>query len=213
MTKELTHVSTDKGVMVWVDIEATGLDERIDRPLELGIRVTNARLETLAEASWLVHDTGWKTLLRSAPQIVREMHTNNGLLDDLAKAEDLGNTLSSPDVAIKASRWLKNDLGLEREKYPMVGSNVGNYDRKFIAKRMPILNSWFHYRNIDISSVKELCKIYNPDLYSVIKNEYEGAVKKHRVLDDLTHSISELDAYLSNFMIIENAILQVSEVD
>ena len=191
-----------KPEMLWIDLESTGLDARSEIPLELGLAVTDKLGNIIAEKSWLIHDdTAAFTLKVGAAQqhsIVGPMHEKSGLWDDLANREVHGYA-SIIETDRRAVAWLED---LEVPRLPLAGNSIGSLDRPFILEHFPALNLSMHYRNIDISSVKELCKLHNPRVYSLLGNAtgYKGKQEKHRVLDDIHDSINEYLYYLDNFL-------------
>jgi oligoribonuclease len=196
-------VKTDK--LVLVDVEATGLDEDEDAMLELGIQIRNKDLGLIAEKSWLIHPDGWKFKLQNAKPIVIDMHLKSGLTGELFDTDD-GFAIDYQQAEVEALRWLFEQLpGIEPGEYPMVGSNVANYDRKFLHRRMPGLESWFHYRNMDVSSIRvameffdaELAKAYNDDP----RFQKDNAV--HRVLADCNATVESLKFFRDNLFGVE----------
>lgn len=185
-------------LMVWVDVETTGLNARQELPLELGIVVTNTDGIIIAQKSSLVFDHRWQTRLELAEPIVREMHEKSGLLADLKQG--------SHDVSVfKTHRvekidnefydWLTVTLGMTAKIHPMCGSTI-NFDRSFLEQHFPLLYEFFHHRNIDVSSVKNLCEKLNPEVFAK-KVTMKG---NHRVLNDIAASVSEYLFYKNNFL-------------
>lgn len=205
MSNPLDEAEVSSGLMVWVDLETTGLDEKTDYVLELGIKVTDTDLNVLRQKDWLIAPPeDWMEKLERTPAVL-EMHMGSGLITDIE--HDLGirgpffwkdprNEYSNL-ISFFAYQWLTEGLRLEAGKYPMCGSNVANFDRKFVAEHLPMLNGFFHYRNIDVSTVKELCRIYRPDVFEKLPKPDK---KDHRVLADLDWSLTELRYYLDNFL-------------
>lgn len=175
-------------LVVWVDIETTGLDEKKGLPLELGILITNTDLEKVAQFSRIIQ---WGLLDWSSKidSFVTSMHEASGL-----KAEyDDGLGHQNPVVEEEAIAFLEAHDAL---KYPMAGSNVANFDRRWIAEFMPALNDAFHYRNQDISSIKETCRRWNPEVYAKLPPKSE----KHRVIPDCLDTVEEFRFYRDNFL-------------
>jgi oligoribonuclease len=208
--KDLTKVSKDSipdGFVV-VDVETTGLDELNDVVLELGVVVTDRYLNILHENSWLIQEANWLGKLIDAVPVVREMHEKSGLKSELLALPEFRPRQDSQiadwganTAAYLAWLWLTEDIGLEPNTYPMVGSSV-LLDRSFAKRRLPIFDAFFTYRCVDVSSIKELCKVLNPSLYAVMKADpkFDSANKTHRVLDDCRATIAELEFYLTNWL-------------
>lgn len=186
----------------WVDIESFGLEEQTDLIIELGIKITDLDLNEIARAEWLIwspqHDLRLKQLQIAASnadtnaQYVLNMHTRNGLIDE---ARENGQFMH--EVEVDALNWLKggqNDPDFSG--LPVCGSSVG-FDKTFLRKWMPNLLDAFHYRVIDNSTLKELCRRYNPGVYSKIPSKTE----QHRVRPDLDETISEFKFYRDEFLV------------
>ena len=184
-------------LMPWVDIETFGLDPRTDPIIEIGIRVTDSQLRTLGEKSWLIwttfHDKALERLHRDASYgvkeatIVLDMHTHNNLF---TLAKERGDLRSRVDIEIQD--WLVSN---EFTDMAMCGSSV-QFDRAFLANQFQFVESKFHYRNIDVSTVKELCRRYRPDLYE----KRPDLPQPHRALPDLTNTILEFQFYRDEFL-------------
>lgn len=180
-------------LLPWVDTETFGLDPQMDPIVELGIKVTNLDLEVMFENSWLVWSPAYEMIFKDLQhnedfQYVKNMHTKNGLWD---AAQESGRPIFM--VQKEATSWLEqvNCTGL-----PMCGSSV-NFDRNHLLAQMPILASKFHYRIIDNSTLKELCRRYNPDLYEKLPPKKEV----HRVNPDLLETIEEFRFYRNEFLL------------
>lgn len=207
---EPVHTVTPPEVLVWVDTETTGLfPYEGDVMLELGVVITDYDLNILKENSWYVRDEGWLEKLKEN-EFVYNMHLNSGLVDELLALPEYQHrgdqTMSwgRQSASYLAWKWLTKELHLPGGKYPLCGSSV-HFDREFIEKHMPVFHGFFHYRNIDISTLKELCKIFNPGLYSRIYNEtgFDKANSKHRVLPDIRDTLAEAKFYFDNFLFQE----------
>lgn len=170
--------------LVWLDIETTGLDPNEDNILEIGIIITNELLNELAHASFVCRPT-MKSLHRLSP-VVFEMHTKNGLLK-----ESLESSLQLEDIDALACSFIEENDALGS---PCCGSTV-HFDRSFLRSYNLKLKDCFHYRNIDVSVLKNIARIYDPETYTSapIPTEEE---KAHRVLGDLRVSIREFEHYL-----------------
>lgn len=168
--------------LVWIDCEMTGLDLVNDALIEVACLVTDGELNVLGEGvDVLIRPTDEQ--LAAMGDFVREMHTASGLLEELAQ----GTTMDEAEQRVL--EYVKNHVPTER-RAPLAGNTIGT-DRAFLARDMPTLESWVHYRNVDVSSVKELAKRWFPRTFfnSPAKNG------QHRALADIQESIEELRYY------------------
>ena len=197
---------TTTPTMLWIDLETTGLDARTEIPLELGLATSDDYGNIIESAKWLIHDDTadfkMKVANAAAHPIVGPMHEKSGLWNDLANRSVLPyHSIIETDQL--AAHWVK-ERGAE--KLPLAGSSIGSLDRPFVLEHFPDLNETIHYRNIDISTLKELCRRLNPVLYTRLTEEWEGNawVRKeaHRVLDDIVDSINEYRGYVDNFLMV-----------
>lgn len=193
----------ENNILVFVDIETTGLERSKDKILEVGLSVTDLQMNVLGTWSSLVVPEGWRARL-AGNQYVWNMHTNSGLIKELdamqADAHHPGN-IEPPVVAWAAYKWLTEDMGLAAGILPSCGNSV-HFDREMLRETMPVLDSFFNYRNIDISTVKELCRRYNRELYNSIKEQFNKDLTVHRVKEDIESSIRELKIYVDNFLFV-----------
>ncbi|WP_329037535.1 oligoribonuclease [Streptomyces sp. NBC_00178] len=168
--------------MVWIDCEMTGLSLTDDALIEVAALVTDSELNVLGDGVDIVIRPP-DAALETMPEVVRQMHTASGLLDELAG----GTTLAEAEERVLAyiSEHVK-----EPGKAPLCGNSVGT-DRGFLARDMPSLEGYLHYRIVDVSSVKELARRWYPRAYfnSPDKNG------NHRALADIRDSITELRYY------------------
>jgi len=167
----------------------TGLDPARNSIVEIATVVTDDDLGLLAEGPDLVVRTTQEQL-DSMEQVVRDMHTRSGLLDAIAKSD-----LSLEEAGSKTLEFIKAHVP-ERGTVPLCGSSIGT-DRRFLAAQLPEIEDWLHYRSIDVSAVKELCRRWYP-------KEFKTAPPKHtthRALDDIRESISELAYYRSTIFV------------
>lgn len=190
---------------VVTDLETTGLSATKDVPLELGVNVIDKEGYSFGSASWLVwepHDEDFMASVARghANEFVEPMHTKSGLWADL---EAHGN-LSRSDVDNAVFDFL-TDCGVRFGTVPMMGNSIGSLDRPFSIEHFPMFHGALSYRNIDISSIKEICKAVNPQLFEnlrpIIGNKSNAT---HRVLDDIDACILEYRAYLDNFFFVED---------
>lgn len=189
---------------VFVDIETTGLDHREDYILEVGLKVTDSHLNVLGEWSSLIYNQDWRARL-AGNDFVYKMHQKSGLIAALDEALDDPSAHSqlSPAVVAYAGayRWLTETMDLAEGAIPMTGSSI-QFDRDFLREQMPVLNAFFHYRNIDISTLKELCHRMSPELASKIAAKFRKEDAVHRALPDLDASIAELRTYMDEFLFV-----------
>ena len=168
--------------LVWIDCEMTGLDIERDALIEIAAVVTDSELNLL--------DSGIDLVVKPSPEaldqmsdVVRDMHTKSGLLVDLAG----GMTLAEATDGVLA--YVKHHVK-EARKAPLCGNSIAT-DRWFIARDMPVLDNWLHYRMIDVSSVKELARRWYPRAYFASPEKHGG----HRALADIIESVRELRYY------------------
>jgi len=177
-------MSADLPNLIWVDCEMTGLDIENDALVEIAVLVTDAQLNVLGEGVDLVINCDLAKL-ENMQQVVIDMHTNSGLINEIPN----GTTLEKADEAIIA--YLKKYAPSEG-KSPLAGNSV-YVDRAFIARDLPLLNKYLHYRTVDVSTIKELARRWHPKTY------FSAPAKdgNHRALGDIRDSIAELDYYRS----------------
>lgn len=169
--------------LVWVDCEMTGLDPAVDVLVEIAVIVTDSELQPLDDGLDLLIATEPAKLAGMA-DVVREMHTQSGLLDALASA-----TTTVAEAEQQVLGYVRKHVP-ERRKAPLCGNSIAT-DRTFIARYMPELDDHLHYRMIDVSSVKELARRWYPRVYFNAPAKAGG----HRALADILESINELRYY------------------
>ncbi len=167
--------------LVWIDCEMTGLDLRADALIEVAALVTDFDLNVLGDGVDVVVKPPAEALEQMVP-FVRDMHTSSGLLEEL----DGGVTLAEAEQQVLA--YVREQCGEHRP--PLAGNSVAT-DRAFISRDMPDLESFLHYRIVDVSSIKELSRRWFPRAY------YNAPAKggNHRALADIQESIEELRYY------------------
>lgn len=168
--------------MVWIDCEMTGLDLEKDALIEVAALVTDGELNVLGEGvDVLIRPPA--AALEAMGDFVRQMHTDSGLLEELAS----GTTLEDAEAQVLAyiREWVP-----EERKVPLAGNTVGT-DRAFLARDMPALEGHLHYRNIDVSTIKELAHRW----YSRAYFNSPSKSGNHRALADIQESIEELRYY------------------
>jgi oligoribonuclease len=168
--------------LVWIDCEMTGLDLERDALIEIACLVTDGKLEVLGEGLDLVIKPPPEAL-DQMEDIVREMHTASGLLTELAS----GITLAEAQDQVLA--YVRKYIS-EPRRVPLAGNSIAT-DRVFIARDMPELDAFLHYRMVDVSSIKELARRWYPRTYFASPPKRGG----HRALADITESIQELRYY------------------
>jgi oligoribonuclease len=176
----------DQNNLIWLDLEMTGLDPDSDRILEIAIVVTDSQLNTVAEAPVLVvHQPD--SALDAMDEWNKGTHARSGLI-----AKVKASTLSEADVEQSMLAFLAEHVPARTS--PMCGNSICQ-DRRFMARSMRRLEAYFHYRNLDVSTVKELVKRWKPDLAKGLSKH-----GKHEALADVHESIEELRYYRDNFM-------------
>jgi oligoribonuclease len=173
-------VNSDR--LVWIDCEMTGLDLTRDALIEVAVLVTDAELNVLGDGVDLVIRPP-DGAIEQMPDVVREMHIASGLLDALPG----GVTLEEANAAVLA--YIREHVP-EPGKAPLAGNTV-HMDRLFLARDLPEIEGWLHYRNVDVSSIKELARRWYPRVYFA-SPEKTG---NHRALGDIRDSIDELRYY------------------
>jgi oligoribonuclease len=168
--------------MVWIDCEMTGLSLTEDALIEVAALVTDSELNVLGDGVDIVIRPPAEAL-ETMPEVVRQMHTASGLLDELAG----GTTLAIAEEQVLA--YVRAQVK-ESGKAPLCGNTVGT-DRGFLLRDMPTLEGYLHYRIVDVSSVKELARRWYPRAY-FNSPEKSG---NHRALADIRESIAELRYY------------------
>jgi len=179
-------MAQDQTSLVWLDMEMTGLDPDKDRIIEVAIVVTDPRLVTLAEAPVLVvHQAD--AVLESMDDWNKSTHSRSGLIEKVKVS-----TLNEAGAEAQVLAFLAQHVPAKTS--PMCGNSICQ-DRRFLARHMPRLEAYFHYRNLDVSTLKELAKRWRPEIA-------RGVVKqgKHEALADIYDSIEELKHYRENFL-------------
>jgi oligoribonuclease len=168
--------------LVWIDCEMTGLDLATDALVEIACLVTDGELVVLDEGIDLVIKPPAEAIAQM-PEIVREMHSASGLLSELAGGVTVG---EAEDQVLAYIRTFVS----EPRKAPLCGNSIAT-DRAFIARDMPALDAFLHYRMVDVSSIKELARRWYPRVYFASPAKRGG----HRALADIRESIQELRYY------------------
>ena len=172
--------------LVWLDCEMTGLDPEIERIIEIAVIVTGPNLEPRIEGPVLViHQSDEQ--LDKMDAWNKGTHGRSGLTTKVKAS-----TLTEREAEAQLIEFLSQFVS--KGTAPMCGNSIGQ-DRRFLAKYMPKLEAFFHYRNIDVSTFKELAKRWRPEVYNSFKKQ-----QKHTALADVNESIDELLHYREHFL-------------
>ncbi len=172
--------------LLWLDMEMTGLSPDTDRIIELAIVVTDADLNTVAEGPVLVvHQPD--AVMDAMDNWNKGTHGKSGLIDRVKASQ-----LSEADAEAQMLEFVKQHVPPRTS--PMCGNSICQ-DRRFLARYMPQLEAFFHYRNLDVSTLKELAKRWRPGLSEAFKKS-----NKHEALADIYESIDELKYYREHFI-------------
>jgi oligoribonuclease len=180
--------STDDDRLVWVDLEMTGLDVDTDVIVEIACIVTDSKLDALDDGIQLVVRASADDLARMS-DFVREMHRKSGLLPEIERSP-----IDVVEAQQAALAYVKGHVPTPSTA-PLCGNSIGT-DRRFLAKYMRDFDDYLHYRSIDVSSLKELCRRWYPAVY----RKRPGKAESHRALDDIRESIDELRFYRDNML-------------
>ncbi|QFZ17116.1 oligoribonuclease [Saccharothrix syringae] len=169
--------------LVWIDCEMTGLDLGKDALIEIAALVTDAELNVLGEGVDVVIHAD-DTVLDSMPDVVMQMHAKSGLTEEVRRSAV---TLADAEALVLdyVKQWVPDP-----RTAPLAGNSIAT-DRGFIARDMPVLDAHLHYRMVDVSSIKELCRRWYPRIYYA----QPGKGLAHRALADIRESIRELAYY------------------
>ncbi len=179
-------MAQDANHLVWLDMEMTGLEPDRDRIIELAMVVTDSQLTTVAESPvWAVRQED--DCLAAMDECNRKTHARSGLIERV-RASMLD------ESAVEAAALAFMQSYVPQAASPMCGNSIGQ-DRRFMVRYMPQLEAWFHYRNLDVSTLKELCRRWKPEIA-------RGFVKRaeHTALADIRESIAELQYYREHFI-------------
>jgi oligoribonuclease len=172
-------------MLAWMDLEMTGLDPERHVIVEIATLLTDDDLNIVAEGPNLIIATAAEALTHM-DDVVVQMHTRSGLLEAIAAS-----TVTHEEAMKATIDFLKAHIAPENN-VPLCGNSIGT-DRRFLAKWMPEIDDYLHYRTVDVSTVKELCRRWYPDDFKQAPRKAGG----HRALDDIKESIAELRFYRS----------------
>ena len=178
-------MSQDVNNLIWIDLEMTGLDTRNDRIIEIATIVTDSNLKILAEGPMLaIHQPD--DVMAAMDEWNTRQHGGSGLSERVSQS-----TVNEAEAQRQTIEFLQQYV--PEGASPMCGNSICQ-DRRFLARCMPELEAFFHYRNLDVSSIKELAKRWKPDVCKgLVKNS------SHLALDDTRDSINELIHFREHF--------------
>lgn len=172
--------------LIWLDCEMTGLDPEVDRLIEIAVIVTGPTLEPRIEGPVLViHQSDEQ--LDKMDNWNKGTHGKSGLIDKV-KASTVTEAQAEQEILAFLAKYAP------KNSTPMCGNSISQ-DRRFLVRYMPKLEAFFHYRNVDVSSLKELAKRWHPEVYSSFRKQ-----QKHTALADVHESIDEMAHYRERFL-------------
>jgi len=172
--------------LVWVDMEMTGLDPDKDRVIEVAVLVTDSELNVLAEGPvFAIHQPD--EVLNAMDAWNKGTHGRSGLIDRVKAS-----TVTESDAELALVDFLRHFV--PKGKSPMCGNTICQ-DRRFMARHMPKLEAFFHYRNLDVSTLKELCRRWKPEIVGGFKKR-----QMHTAMADIIESVEELRYYRAHFI-------------
>jgi len=170
-------------MLAWMDLEMTGLDADRHVIVEIATLLTDDDLELVAEGpDLIVHADA--AALAAMDDFVRTMHTKSGLLPEIETS-----TVSLAEAGEATLSFLREHID-EPRTVPLCGNSIGT-DRRFLAKQLPEVEEFLHYRSVDVSTLKELARRWRPEVYRAAPEKAGG----HRALDDIRESLEELRHY------------------
>jgi len=174
--------------LIWLDLEMTGLSPAQDRIIEIATLVTDANLNILEEGPVLAvkQDTA---RLDAMDEWNKTTHGKSGLIERV-KVSEVDEAAAEKETLAFLARYC------DKNSSPMCGNSICQ-DRRFLANYMPDLEAFFHYRNLDVSALKELAKRWHPTMYEGFKKD-----SSHLAMDDIKDSIAELEYYREHFLVL-----------
>ena len=180
------NMPQDANRLIWIDLEMTGLKPDADRIIEMALVITDNDLATVAEAPvWVVRQS--EAMLEGMDAWNKGTHGRSGLIDKVRAS-----VLDDATVEAQALAFLQEHVPPKAS--PMCGNSICQ-DRRFLARWMPALEDYFHYRNLDVSTLKELARRWRPELMKGVPKE-----GKHEALADVRQSIDEMKYYREHFI-------------
>lgn len=175
----------DENNLVWIDLEMTGLDPEKEKIIEMATIVTDSELNLVAEGPVIaIHQPD--SLLNAMDEWCTRTHGESGLTQRVKDSK-----VTEREAELATIEFLKQYVA--PGKSPLCGNSIGQ-DRRFLVKYMPELENFFHYRNLDVSTIKELARRWRPDVLAGVKKK-----GSHLALDDIRDSIDELRHYRATF--------------
>ncbi len=179
-------MAQDQNNLIWLDMEMSGLDPERDRILEIAVVITDSQLVAVAESPvQIVHQAD--AVLDEMDNWNKSTHGRSGLIDKVKAS-----TCSEAEAEARLLEFVQ--LHVPARTSPMCGNSICQ-DRRFMARYMPKLEAYFHYRNLDVSTLKELARRWNPSLAKGLAKQ-----GRHEALADIYESIDELKYYRDNFI-------------
>ena len=186
MSETISPLSKSDLNLVWLDCEMTGLDPEVDRLIEIAVVVTGPNLEPRVEGPvFVIHQSDAQ--LDKMDAWNKGTHGRSGLIDKVKAS-----TTTEAEAEAGLIEFIRQYV--PKGKAPMCGNSIGQ-DRRFLVKYMPKLEAFFHYRNLDVSTLKELSRRWKPEVYASFKK-----AQKHTALADVHESIDELAHYRQHFL-------------
>ena len=186
-------------MLAWIDLEMTGLDPDVHVIVEIATLITDDQLNLIAEGPDLVISATEEQLEKMDPVVV-EMHTKSGLLDEIKASK-----ITLEEAGSQTLSFLMEHI-TKKGTVPLCGNSIGT-DRRFLAKWLPEIENFLHYRSVDVTSIKELGKRWFPKVTGAAPEKNGG----HRAMDDIKASLFELQYYRDNLFIDPNEDDSASE--
>jgi len=186
MSETISHLPKSDKNLVWLDCEMTGLSPSEDRIIEIAVVVTGPHLENRTEGPvFVIHQTDAQ--LDKMDAWNKGTHGKSGLIDKV-RASTTTELQAQTELLAFLARYLPAGAS------PLCGNTIGQ-DRRFLVEYMPQLEAFFHYRNLDVSTLKELSRRWRPEVYASFKKQ-----QRHTALADVHESIDELEHYRTHFL-------------